>query len=72
MDPLQIGDSVAWRWASGIAEGVIVAVSTERVEIFTKGKRIVRNGSTQNPAISIQHSSGNLVLKLQSEIQKTN
>ncbi len=72
MNQLQIGDSVAWQWANGIAEGVIVAVSTERVEITSKGKLIVRNGSALNPAISIQHSSGNLVLKLQSEIQKTN
>lgn len=65
------GDSVAWKWAQGIAEGVVQEVSPKRTEIMSKGKHIVRNGTPENPAIIIRHTSGTLVLKLQSEVQRT-
>jgi hypothetical protein len=64
-------DLVAWTWGNGIAEGVVTEVSTERTEIYSKGKKIVRNGTADNPALIIKHKSGNLVLKLQSEVQKS-
>ena len=69
---MNVGDSVAWLWANGLAEGVISEVRPSRTEIISKGKKIVRNGSPDNPALIITHASGNPVLKLQSEVQKTN
>lgn len=66
---MKIGDPVAWRWANGIAEGEILEIHHERHEINTKGKHIVRNGTQDNPAIVIKHTSGTEVLKLASEIQ---
>lgn len=67
---LKIGDLVAWKWGFGVAEGEVIEVHTQRVEIESKGSRIVRNGSGENPAIIILHKNGNEVLKLQSEVQK--
>lgn len=64
------GDHVAWRWVNGLAEGVIQEVHTKRTEIVSKGKHITRNGTSDNPALIIDHISGNLVLKLASEVQK--
>jgi hypothetical protein len=65
------GDHVAWQWGNGLAQGVIKSIHTETKEITSKGKSVTRHGSENNPAIVISHKSGNDVLKLQSEIQKT-
>lgn len=66
------GDDVAWKWANGLAQGKIKSIHKKPTTILSKGKEIKRNGSTDNPAIIIEHASGNDVLKLASEIQKTN
>lgn len=67
----KIGDHVAWTWGLGVAEGVVEDVQHSRVQIESKGKIIVRNGTPDNPAVIIRHTSGTLVLKRQSELQKT-
>ncbi len=71
MPAIKVGDIVAWRWAQGVAYGEVVAIVSERCEIFSKGKRIVRNGSVDNPALHIKHASNNPVLKLASEVTLT-
>jgi len=68
---IEIGDSVAWTWGNGLAEGVVEDICPKRVEIISKGKKIIRNGTPDNPALIIKHVSGNSVLKLHSEVQKT-
>lgn len=68
---MKIHDAVAWQWANGIAEGVVTKICLERTEITSKGKKIVRNGTVDNPALIIKHTSGTTVLKLQSEVQLT-
>ena len=68
---MKVGDLVAWKWLNGVAEGEITEIHHERHEIVTKGKHIVRNGTVDNPAIVIKHTSGTKVLKLASEIQVT-
>jgi Hypervirulence associated proteins TUDOR domain len=68
---MKVNDSVAWTWGTGLAEGVIKSVHHERTEIESKGKKIVRNGTKDNPALIIEHISGTTVLKLQSEVQNT-
>lgn len=67
----QIGDWVAWRWANGVAEGKVTDVVFERTEIVSKGKRIARNGTASNPAVILEHKSGNPVIKLASELIAT-
>lgn len=68
---MKVHDTVAWEWGNGVAEGEVIEIRTERTEIESKGKRIVRNGTPDNPAVIIKHSSGTKVLKLQSEIKPT-
>lgn len=71
MTTLHVGDAVAWQWANGIAEGTVREVKPERTTIESKGKTIVRNGTPDNPALIIDHASGKPVLKLTSEVQRT-
>jgi hypothetical protein len=65
------GDYVAWKWGNGLAEGVVKSVHAEPTETVSKGTHVKRNGSVDNPAIIIEHKSGNDVLKLASEVQNT-
>lgn len=69
-EQIRKGTTVWWRWASGTAEGKVVAVHHERVERTIKGKTIVRNGTAENPALEIEHENGTPVLKLRSEVQR--
>lgn len=66
---IKIGDEVGWKWLNSVATGSVIAIAPDRVEIQSKGKNIVRNGAPDNPAVTIQHKNGNLVLKLASELQ---
>lgn len=65
---LKKGDSVRWKWGSGHAEGTVEKVIADRMEIQTKGSKITRDGTQENPAIVITDSSGSKVLKLASEL----
>lgn len=65
----KVGDVVAWKWLSGVAEGKVLEINPHRTEIVSKGSRIVRNGTEENPAVVIMHiKSGNEVIKLASEL----
>ena len=68
---MKVGDQVGWKWASSIATGRVLEVRHERVEIESKGKQIVRNGSHDDPAVIIQSDNGSKVLKLAHELQIT-
>ena len=65
------GDHIAWKWGNGLAQGEVISVHYEPTSIESKGKVIKRNGTKDNPALVIKHASGNNVLKLASEVQKT-
>lgn len=69
MSSIKTGDKVTWKWGNGSAEGVVKSVHEESKTITTDGKEITRNGTTDNPAVVIEPSSGNKVLKLVSELQ---
>lgn len=69
---MKAGDTVAWKWGQGLAEGTVTSVHHDSVQIISKGKTITRHGKAENPALIIKHVSGNDVLKLASEVQKTN
>ncbi|MDB5162490.1 MAG: hypothetical protein JWN28_97 [Candidatus Saccharibacteria bacterium] len=66
------GDYIAWKWGNGLAQGRVKSIHKDSIIITSKGKEVKRNGSSDNPAVVIEHKSGNDVLKLVSEIQKTN
>jgi hypothetical protein len=71
MVKLKPGDHVGWKWLNGVAEGIVEEVVYDRISITSKGKKVVRNGTRENPAIVISHKSGNPVIKLYSEVQLT-
>ena len=62
------GASVIWKWAGEIAEGEVIEVNTYRTEMISKGKHIVRSGSSENLAVIILHKNGSEFLKLVSEL----
>lgn len=68
---MKTGDHVAWQWLGSLVQGTVKSVHDESVTIESKGKLITRHGSKDNPAIVIEHASGNDVLKLASEVQNT-
>ncbi len=67
---IAVGTPVGWRWFNGLATGIVVEVHPTRHEIISKGKRFVRNGSKDDPAIVIiADNKSALVLKLVHEVQ---
>ncbi|MDX1765482.1 MAG: DUF2945 domain-containing protein [Candidatus Saccharimonadales bacterium] len=66
--PIKPGDWVAWRWGNGAAEGQVLEVNPKTSVIYSAGKKITRHGRGDNPAVIIDHMSGNLVIKLASEL----
>jgi len=67
---IHVGSEVGWIWGSSITTGIVLEIHNERHEIISKGKRIVRNGSKEDPAIVIKHTKGSLVLKLAHEVNE--
>ena len=67
---IQIGTVVGWLWTSSLATGVVLEIHPNRYEIISKGKRIVRNGTQEDPALVIKHAKGSFVLKLSHEVQE--
>lgn len=64
------GDSVRWKYAGSHAEGKVVEIHKEEIEKTIKGTKVKRNGSADNPALVIEQDDKQLVLKLQSEVEK--
>jgi DUF2945 family protein len=65
---LRSGDTVRWNWGKGTGQGRIAERFERRVQRTIKGARIVKNGSTDNPAFLIRQDDGGSVLKLGSEL----
>jgi len=62
------GSAVSWHWASGTATGKVVERFERRVQRTIKGAKIVRKGSTENPAYLVEQEDGARALKLGSEL----
>jgi hypothetical protein len=69
MSGFRKGSAVKWAWGQGEAEGKVLEVHKEHVSKTIKGKEITRNGSSDNPALFIEQSDGDHVLKLSSEVE---
>ena len=68
---IRVGSSVKWKWANGIATGKVSATYTKKITKTIKGSKITRNGSKENKALYIEQDDGDYVLKLESEVNKT-
>lgn len=62
------GAHVSWHWGAGVGEGVVRERFDRRVQRTIKGARIVRNGTTANPAYLVETDKGERVLKRGSEL----
>lgn len=64
------GTKVRWIWGTGTAVGKVAEHLERRVSRTISGKRIVRNGSHDNPAYLVEQDDGARALKLQSELER--
>ncbi|WP_232493002.1 DUF2945 domain-containing protein [Novosphingobium kaempferiae] len=62
------GAQVRWNWGTGTATGKIAERFERRVSRTIAGKRIVRNGSHDNPAYLVEQEDGARALKSGSEL----
>lgn len=64
-----VGAAVQWKWLGRAILGTIQEVYLEPITKTIKGKAIKRNGSAENPAYVVESESGNLALKLHTELE---
>ncbi|MEX3015381.1 DUF2945 domain-containing protein [Gymnodinialimonas hymeniacidonis] len=64
------GDKVEWDWGKGSAQGTVEKTYTQKITRKLQGSEVTRNGSDDDPALYIEQSDGDGVLKLASEVRK--
>ena len=70
MSGFRQGSAVKWKFGAGEATGTVLEVIEKRVSRTLKGKRITRNGTSDNPAVLLEQADGDRVLKLSSELER--
>ena len=70
-DMIRKGTQVKWSWGSGEATGVVKEIREESVSREIKGAEVTRNGTQDDPALIIEQDDGTEVLKLKSEVSRT-
>jgi len=66
---IRTGSEVKWKWGNGTAEGKVIETYSESVTKTIKGNDVVRNGESGNKALYIETTDGEIVLKLESEVE---
>ena len=65
------GEHVEWNWGNGTQDGTVTHLSPSKTTRKIKGETVSRNGTKDNPALSIKDKeNGNRVLKKASEVHK--
>lgn len=68
---IRVGSIVSWKYGQGKAKGRVKQIYKKPIEITTKGVKIKRNGSPENPALLIEvEETKTRVLRLASEVSK--
>ncbi len=62
-----LGEKVQWKWMGRFILGEVEEIHVEKITKVIKGKKIVRNGSLENPAYFVKSVAGNFALKLGTE-----
>lgn len=65
------GSKVKWDWGNGTAEGKVIETHDKKVTRNIDGSEITRKGEEGNKALLIEQEDGSKVLKLESEVKKT-
>ncbi len=68
---IRVGSKVKWKWGNGVASGKVSATYTKKITKTIKGSEITRNGTKEDKALYIEQDDGDHVLKLESEVNKT-
>ena len=68
MKAFKKGEKIKWKWAGGTVDGTVEEIYFGPIEMEIKGSRIKRNGSVEKPAYLVKSDSGNIALKLQTEL----
>jgi hypothetical protein len=63
------GSKVRFEWSNGTAHGVVAERFDRRVQRTIKGAKVVRNGTTDNPAYLVKTMDGDEALKRGSELR---
>lgn len=63
------GDTVAWDWGQGTAEGKVTRVYTRKITRKIKGTEVTRHASDAEPAFLIEQDDGTPVLKSCTELR---
>ncbi len=64
------GTAIQWKWGAGVVDGTVEEVHMGPVEREIKGSKIKRNGSVEKPAYLVRSDSGNIALKLHTELME--
>ena len=67
-DSYKKGQTVKWSWGNGAAEGKVEERFDRRVQRTIKGSKVVKIGTSENPAYLIEQEDGTKVLKRGSEL----
>ncbi|NNE53987.1 MAG: DUF2945 domain-containing protein [Sulfitobacter sp.] len=70
MADISEGDKVEWDWGDGTATGTVQSTFEQKTTRTIKGNEVTRDGSKDDPALYIEQSDGDNVLKLTSEVRK--
>ena len=62
---------IIWTWLGKNINGTVEDIYHESVTKTIKGKKITRHGSEEKPAYLVKSESGNLALKLETELKET-
>lgn len=68
MAQLKKSAKVQWKWLGRNIVGTVEDIFTAKITKTIKGKAITRNGSPDKPAYLVKSESGNLALKLETEL----
>lgn len=66
--PFKLKAKVYWKWLGRKIQGHVVEIHFMPITKTIKGKNIKRNGSEECPAYLVESESGNLALKLHTEL----
>lgn len=59
-----------WKWGDGFGDGEVSERHEDEVERTINGHEVRRNRSAKNPALVIRQDDGQIVVKLQSEVER--
>lgn len=65
------GTNVKWKWGKGVGTGKVKNIFDHEVTTTIKGTKVTRKGKPENKALFIQQENGNEVLKLESEVERS-